>query len=96
MLYKTSIDEGQLPDGYSLTGGQGNYPGTEGYLTFGSSGFLYRSNKLMYDRNTDTLWHQMWGTPAFGALDSSMMPLCPSAISSMAFAIWLRSTMSKP
>lgn len=25
----------------------------------------------MYDRNTDTLWHQMWGTPAFGALVGS-------------------------
>ena len=75
MLYKTSIDEGQLPEGYSLTGGQGNYPGTEGYLTFGSSGFLYRSNKLMYDRNTDTLWHQMWGTPAFGPLVGSGIEL---------------------
>ena len=57
MLYKTRIDEGRLPDGFALAGGQGDYPPTEGYLTFGSSGFLYRSNKLMYDRNTDTLWH---------------------------------------
>jgi hypothetical protein len=58
-----------------LIGGQGNYPQTEGYLTFGSSGFLYRSNKLMYDRNTDTLWHQMWGTPAFGPLVGSGLQL---------------------
>jgi hypothetical protein len=75
VLYKTSIDGSQLPDGYSLTGGQGNYPITEGYLTFGSSGFLYRSNKLMYDRNTDTLWHQMWGVPAFGPLVGSGIQL---------------------
>ena len=75
MLYKTSIDESQLPDGYDLTGGQGDYPATPGYFTFGSSGFLYRSNKLMYDRNTDTLWHQLWGTPAFGKLVGSGIQL---------------------
>jgi hypothetical protein len=75
VLYKTSVDEGQLPEGYSLSGGKGDYPETKGYLTFGSSGFLYRSNKLMYDRNTDTLWHQMWGTPAFGSLVGSGIEL---------------------
>jgi hypothetical protein len=64
-----------LPPGYTLTGGQGKYPLTEGYLTYGSSGFLYRSNKLMYDRNTDTLWHQMLGTPAFGPLVGSGLQL---------------------
>jgi hypothetical protein len=74
VLYKASIDTSQLPDGYTLTGGKGNYP-TEGYLTFGSSGFLYRSNKLMYDRNTDTLWHHLWGTPAFGRLVGSGITL---------------------
>jgi hypothetical protein len=75
VLYKTSIDESQLPEGYSLSGGTGNYPITKDHLTFGSSGFLYRSNKLMYDRNTDTLWHQMWGTPAFGSLVGSGIEL---------------------
>jgi hypothetical protein len=75
VLYKTSIDESQLPEGYSLSGGTGDYPITEDHLTFGSSGFLYRSNKLMYDRNTDTLWHQMWGTPAFGPLVGSGIEL---------------------
>ncbi len=64
-----------MPGGYTLTGGRGEYPPTEGYLTFGSSGFLYRSNKLMYDRNTDTLWHQLWGTPAFGPLVGSGIEL---------------------
>jgi hypothetical protein len=75
VLYKTSIDVSQLPEGYSLTGGQGDYPITEDYLTFGSSGFLYRSNKLMYDRNTDTLWHHLLGTPAFGHLVGSGIEL---------------------
>ena len=75
MLYKTGVDASQLPEGYTLTGGQGDYPITEEYLTFGSSGFLYRSNKLMYDRNTDTLWHHLWGTPAFGRLVGSGITL---------------------
>ena len=29
---------------------------------------LYRSNKLMYDRNTETLWHQFLGIPVVGPL----------------------------
>ncbi len=29
----------------------------------------------MYDRNTDTLWHQLWGTPAFGPLVGSGLQL---------------------
>lgn len=58
-----------------MSGGQGDQPKPEGYFTFGSSGFLYRSNKLMYDRNTDTLWHQLWGTPAFGPLVGSGIQL---------------------
>lgn len=35
---------------------------------FGSSGFLYRSNKLMYDRQTRTLWNQLTGKPVLGEL----------------------------
>lgn len=69
------MDEDQLSESYSLSGATGNYPITKDYLTFGSSGLLYQSNKLMYDRNTDTLWHQMWGTPAFGPLVGSGIEL---------------------
>jgi hypothetical protein len=36
--------------------------------TFGSSGFLFRSNKLMYDRQTRTLWNQLTGQPVLGEL----------------------------
>ena len=36
--------------------------------TFGSSGLLYRSNKLMYDRQTNTLWSQLTGEPVMGPL----------------------------
>lgn len=35
---------------------------------FGSSGFLFRSNKLMYDRQTKTLWNQLTGQPVLGEL----------------------------
>ncbi len=36
--------------------------------TFGTSGFLYRSNKLMYDRMTNTLWSSLTGAPVIGEL----------------------------
>ncbi len=75
VLYQTRIHDTQLPEGFTLQGGRGRQPKPEGYLTFGSSGFLYRSNKLMYDRQTDTLWYQLWGTPAFGALVGSGLEL---------------------
>ncbi|WP_371226022.1 DUF3179 domain-containing protein [Roseovarius sp. 2305UL8-3] len=37
-------------------------------LIFGSSGFLYRSNKLMFDRATNSLWNQFTGKPVSGKL----------------------------
>lgn len=39
-----------------------------GPLDFGSSGFLMRSNKLMVDRQTRTLWNQFTGRPVLGPL----------------------------
>ena len=41
--------------------------------TFGTSGMLYQSNKLMYDRTTNSLWNQFTGEPIAG-------PLAPSGI----------------
>ena len=38
---------------------------------FGTSGLLYRSNKLMWDRETRTLWDQFTGEPVWGALVDS-------------------------
>ncbi len=46
--------DGRAPDGNTYT--------------FGSSGFLFRSNKLMYDRQTRTLWNQLTGEPVLGEL----------------------------
>ncbi len=34
----------------------------------GTSGFLYRSNKLMYDKKTQSLWNTLWGRPVIGKL----------------------------
>ncbi len=42
--------------------------GNDVTYTFGSSGFLFRSNKLMYDRSTLTLWNQLTGEPVLGEL----------------------------
>ena len=55
-------------------------------LVFGSSGLLYRSNKLMFDRETDSLWNQFTGRPVVGPLVGSDIELKirPVAISSWA------------
>lgn len=44
-------------------------------LVFGSSGFLYRSNKLMFDRETHSLWNQYTGKPVVGPLVDSGIEL---------------------
>ena len=44
-------------------------------FVFGSSGFLYRSNKLMFDRETDSLWNQFTGEPVAGPLVDSGIKL---------------------
>ena len=36
--------------------------------TFGTSGLLYRSNKVMYDRTTNSLWNSLLGVPVIGEL----------------------------
>ena len=43
--------------------------------TFGTSGLLYRSNKLMYDRATNSLWSQLLGEPVIGPLADSGIKL---------------------
>lgn len=45
---------------------ENEYKGKEYKL--GTSGFLYRSNKLMYDKDTQSLWNTLWGKPAIGPL----------------------------
>ncbi|WP_299619478.1 DUF3179 domain-containing protein [uncultured Tateyamaria sp.] len=50
-------------------------PGRAKPLVFGSSGFLYRSNKLMFDRETNSLWNQYTGKPVVGPLVGSGIAL---------------------
>jgi Protein of unknown function (DUF3179) len=43
--------------------------------TFGTSGLLYRSNKLMFDRETMSLWSTLEGRPVIGELAGSDLQL---------------------
>jgi hypothetical protein len=54
-----------------------------GRLDFGSSGLLMRSNKLMVDRATRTLWNQLTGEPVLGPLAAKpiRLTLLPSVVS---------------
>lgn len=60
-------------------------------LEFGTSGFLYRSNKLMYDKRTSTLWHQFTGEPVVGPLADSgiKLEILPNTVAS--WAEWVAS-----
>ena len=51
-------------------------------VTFGTSGLLYFSNKLMYDRKTNTLWRQFTGEPVVGSLADSgiRLPFFPVVV----------------
>ena len=49
--------------------------GREQPFVFGSSGFLFRSNKLMYDQQTLSLWNQFTGRPVVGELTGSGIEL---------------------
>ena len=57
-------------------------------VEFGTSGFLYRSNKLMYDRPTNTLWHQFRGEPVVGDLADSGMTLEVLPVALTTWADW--------
>ena len=61
-------------------------PGRDEPFVFGSSGLLYRSNKLMYDTETESLWNQFTGRPVVGELTGSGIELkmLPVVISSWA------------
>ena len=57
-------------------------------FTFGSSGLLYRSNKLMYDRATDSLWNQFTGRPVTGPLLGSGIELKVLPVALTAWSAW--------
>ncbi|MEO1188919.1 MAG: DUF3179 domain-containing (seleno)protein, partial [Pseudomonadota bacterium] len=55
---------------------------------FSSSGLLYRSNKLMYDRETKSLWNQFTGKPVGGPLVDSDIELKIRPVSITSWADW--------
>ena len=56
---------------------------------FGSSGFLYRSNKLMYDDQTHSLWNQFTGQPVVGELTGSGIELKVRPVAITSWRKWL-------
>ncbi|MCZ6455200.1 MAG: DUF3179 domain-containing (seleno)protein, partial [Alphaproteobacteria bacterium] len=63
--------------------------GREKPFVFGSSGFLYRSNKLMYDHQTNSLWNQFTGTPVVGELTGSGIELRTRPVAITTWRNWL-------
>lgn len=62
--------------------------GRKGHFVFGSSGFLYRSNKLMYDSETHSLWNQFTGRPVVGPLTGSGIELKTRPVTIATWADW--------
>ena len=56
---------------------------------FGTSGLLYRSNKLMYDRTTNSLWEQYTGEPVWGELAGSGVRLAILPVVHTTWEEWL-------
>ena len=60
-------------------------------IEFSTSGLLYRSNKLMYDRKTESLWSQFVGEPVVGQLADSGIKLEIIPVTFTAWDEWLAS-----
>lgn len=56
---------------------------------FGSSGLLYRSNKLMYDHGTKSLWNQFTGRPVVGPLAGTGIELTVLPVTITTWKNWL-------
>ncbi|WP_136808995.1 DUF3179 domain-containing protein [Desulfosediminicola flagellatus] len=67
---------------------EGQVDGQEKPFSFGSSGLLYRSNKLMFDHQTDSLWNQFTGRPVSGKLQKSGLQLTMQPLVVTSWAEW--------
>ena len=56
----------------------------------GTSGFLYRSNKLMYDEATQSMWSTMRGTPVVGPLAGKGIMLDRGSVVTTTWGEWRR------
>ena len=63
-------------------------PGRSAPFEFGSSGLLYRSNKLMYDRQTLSLWNHFSARPVIGPLSDSGIVLRTRPVAVMRWRDW--------
>jgi hypothetical protein len=54
----------------------------------GTSGFVFRSNKLMYDEATQSLWNTIWGEPVIGPLANSGIRLPRRSVVTTTWGEW--------
>jgi len=57
-------------------------------LTFGTSGLLYRSNKLMFDHETASLWSSLTGEPVVGPLGQLKLKLTALPVVTTTWREW--------
>ncbi|MEM7268289.1 MAG: DUF3179 domain-containing protein [Pseudomonadota bacterium] len=57
-------------------------------LIMSTTGFLYRSNKLMYDRQTESVWNQFTGAPVYGSLLGSGITLRQRPVTIEPWGAW--------
>ncbi len=60
------------------------------HYRLGTSGFLYRSNKLMYDRQTSSLWSTILGEPVIGPLANDDITLERLSVVTTTWGEWRR------
>ncbi len=60
------------------------------HIRFGTSGLLYRSNKLMFDHATKSLWSTLEGIPVVGSLTGSGLELTRRAMVTTTWGEWRR------
>lgn len=53
-------------------------------LTFGHSGWLWRNSYLLYDRETDSLWHHLTGRAMAGPLRGTSLRRLPTTVTTWA------------
>ena len=61
-----------------------------GHVRFGTSGLLYRSNKLMFDHGTRSLWNTITGEPVVGPLVGTGIRLTHRAVVTTTWGEWRR------
>ena len=60
------------------------------HYELGTSGFLYRSNKLMYDHKTQSMWSTIEGKPVIGPLVGKGVQLKPLTVVTTTWKEWTR------